>query len=253
MLLTVRDRVRQLGLCKNIARDVLVVRRIVSQPRDSVVRVQDDHGLVEVLANDVHGTDKIGVSANQHKDIGLVIKGVEQHCGGDIDIGALLFELYNADHPVRGRLAGFAGVLVNWEPCRILAVVTLDDFNFWNGRKSLKIDFLTVKCGRIVRVGLNRRGEILQRFDFMIVAEKISDKQEWVNPLPRCPLDGPVVEIVSIEIDVCSLHDSPLKLQGPQPKAEALHRLDGVWRLDTHIVAKVFECKQVADFRKEAA
>ena len=109
---------------------------------------------------------------------------------------------------------------------------------------------LTVKRGRIVRVGLNRRGEILQRFDFMIIAEKIPDKQEWINPLPWRPLDGPVVEIVSIEIDVCSLYDSPLKLQGPQPKAEAPHRLDGVWRLDVYIIAKAFECKQVADFRK---
>ena len=88
----------------------------------------------------------------------------------------------------------------------------------------------------------------------MIVTEKVFHKENGINPFPGRAFDSAVVEIISVEINVCSFHLVAFKLQGPQPMAEAPHRLDRVWRLDGDIIAKVrlypqwgiFHCKEAA-------
>lgn len=254
MILPVRNRFGQLAFRKDVSRDVLVVGRIVAKPRNTVMGVEHDNRLVESFSYDVDGSDEVGVSADKDENIGIISERIEQHRRGEVDVRTLLLQFHNPDHSILGRVARLAGVLVNWKPCGVLAVKALDDFNLRERRKGLEIDLLPVKRGGIVRIGLDWRREILQRLDFMIVTEKVFHKENGINPFPRRALDCTVVEIVPVEINVRSFHFVGLKLQGPQPMAEALHRLDRVWRLDGEIISKNRAYPQGGIFHsKEAA
>ena len=254
MIFPVRNGVRQLAFRKDVTRDVLVVRRIVAKPRNAVMGVEYDNRLSEFLSHNVDWPDEVGVSTDKDENVGVVSERIEQHRRGEVDIRAFLFQLHNTNHSVLGRVARLAGLLVDGKPCGVLAVETLDDFNLWECRKGLKVDFLPVKCGGIVRIGLDWRCEIFQRLDFVIVTEKVFHKENGINPFPGRAFDSAVVEIISVEINVCSFHLVAFKLQGPQPMAEAPHRLVRGWRLDGDIIAKIrlypqwgiFHCKEAA-------
>ena len=64
-----------------------------------------------------------------------------------------------------------------------------------------------------------------------------------------------VVEVVTVKVNIGSLgHDlSSCKLQGPQPSAGTLHRLDRVLRLDGSIIANLSsDCNRVSNAMKGA-
>ena len=54
--------------------------------------------------------------------------------------------------------------------------------------QSLHIDFLAIKRGAVVRICLHGRSEVLDRNEFVVIAQKCLDKADRIKPLVRCPL-----------------------------------------------------------------
>ena len=112
-----------------------------------------------------------------------------------------------------------------------------------------------VKGGGVMRIGLDGSREVLDGLNRVVVSEKGLNQLNGVEPLVRCALYGSVVEVVTVKVNIGSLcHDlSSCKLQGPQPSAGTLHRLDRVWRLDEGIIAKLSSnCNRVSNAMKGA-
>ena len=65
LVFAIRNAVGQLTLGEDVPWNVLVVRGVVTQPGDSVVRIENDDRLAEILAHDVDGTDEIRVSGRR--------------------------------------------------------------------------------------------------------------------------------------------------------------------------------------------
>lgn len=191
LILAIRNAVGQLALGEDVARNVLVIGGVVAQPGDSVVWIENNDRLAEILAHDVDGTDEVRVSADQNKNVGLVMESVHQHRRGDVDVGTLFFQLDDTDHAVASRVARLAGVFIDGHPSSVFAVEALNDLNLGKGGKRLKVNLLMVKGGGVMRIGLDGSREVLDGLNRVVVAEKGLNQLNGVEPLVRRTLTAP--------------------------------------------------------------
>lgn len=195
----------ELAKRREVGRNRPIVVGVIHQIGFAVPRVEDDDLLSEFAANAVKGADEVGVSAQQHERVGLVLDGIEDHFGREIHIGALFLQPIDAEHPAPRLVAGAALFKDCGKPFLAVLVIAFNDADRRETRKHLKIDVLTFDSFGIVRMCLDAGSEVFDGADLMIFPHQSPNELFKVEPLQfgMVPKKS-VVQVAAVDIYVCS-------------------------------------------------
>lgn len=195
------DRVGKLAGRREVLGNRLVVVGVVHQIGLALARIEDDHLLLELVADSIKRTDVVRVSADQHEGLRTVLECVKNHFGGKVDVRALFFEPVDAKHAVPGLFACVASVEYRRKPFLAVLVVTLNDADGRGCGEGLEIDVLPFNRLRVVRMGLDARCEVFDRAYFMVAPHKGLCEFLKIEPLEfGMEPQEPVIQISAVNV-----------------------------------------------------
>ena len=202
-----RNRIRQLASCREIARNVPIIRcGFLQMNALPDMWIEHKHGFTIMISHCLYGTSLIRIAGHHSEAIRARLCGIYHERDRKIDIGLFLFELDDTNASALKLVADFAFLVDRWHQDIALSVEAVNHVQFVKVRQSLKIDILAFDSLLIVRVGLDICRKVFHRQYLMLIAQQCAGEGNGIKPLVRSSFEKSVIKVVSINIDYCFLH-----------------------------------------------